>query len=262
MQSPRSELVFGFVYGIGTDANPVVSLLNDYLKQFNYQTHEFRVSEHLRTLNLGITFSPTGAFEEMNALMDAGNEARGRAESNDILAVMAVNDIAATRDSNMPLQRVAHLIRSLKTPEEVRLLRDVYRPGFFLIGIASDEDEQRGYLTDVKGLDAEKAKRVIDRDQDEESAYGQRMRSTFYLADVFVEMTGERYRKQLERFLELVFAHPYKTPTREEHAMFMAYASAARSAQFGRQVGAAITTIEGDVLAVGFNEVPSAAGGS
>ena len=262
MQSPQSELVFGFVYGIGTDANPVVSLLNDYLKQFDYQTHEFRVSEHLRTLNLGITFTPTGAFEEMNALMDAGNEARARAKSNDVLAVMAVNDIAATRDSNMPLQRVAHLIRSLKTPDEVRLLRDVYRPGFFLIGIASDEDEQRAYLTDVKGLDEEKAKRVIDRDQDEKSAYGQRMRSTFYLADVFVEMTGERYRKQLERFLEFVFAHPYKTPTREEHAMFMAYASAARSAQFGRQVGAAITTAEGDVLAVGFNEVPSAAGGS
>ena len=236
-------------------------MLNDYLKQFSYQTHEFRVSEHLRTLNLGVTFTPSGAFEEMNALMDAGNKARARAEANDILAVMAVNDIADTRDNNMPLQRVAHLIRSLKTPEEVRLLRDVYRPGFFLIGIASDEDEQREYLTAVKGLDKDKAKRVIDRDQDENSSYGQRMRSTFYLADVFVEMTGEKYRKQLERFLELIFGHPFKTPTREEHAMFMAYASAARSAQFGRQVGAAITTAEGDVVAVGFNEVPSAAGG-
>jgi len=43
--------------------------------------------------------------------------------------------------------------------------------------------------------------------------------------------------------------------------MFMAYASAARSAQAGRQVGAAITTPEGDVVAVGFNEVPTALGG-
>jgi deoxycytidylate deaminase len=43
--------------------------------------------------------------------------------------------------------------------------------------------------------------------------------------------------------------------------MFLAYASAARSAQLGRQVGAAIATPEGDVLAVGMNEVPSARGG-
>jgi deoxycytidylate deaminase len=43
--------------------------------------------------------------------------------------------------------------------------------------------------------------------------------------------------------------------------MFMAYASAARSAQLGRQVGAAIATQEGDVIAVGMNEVPSQYGG-
>ncbi len=43
--------------------------------------------------------------------------------------------------------------------------------------------------------------------------------------------------------------------------MFMAYASAARSAQLGRQVGAAIATPSGDVVAVGMNEVPSPKGG-
>jgi deoxycytidylate deaminase len=103
--------------------------------------------------------------------------------------------------------------------------------------------------------------KVILRDQDEQVAFGQRTRDTFYLADVFVELTGERYKAQLDRFLELVFAHPFRTPTRDEHAMFMAYASGARSAQLGRQVGAAIATVEGDVLAVGFNEVPAAGGG-
>jgi deoxycytidylate deaminase len=43
--------------------------------------------------------------------------------------------------------------------------------------------------------------------------------------------------------------------------MFMAYSSAARSAQLGRQVGAAIAIPEGDVVAVGMNEVPSPRGG-
>ena len=262
MQSQQAELVFGFVYAVGTNADPVVSLMKDYLKQFSYETHEFRVSDHLRTLNLGITFNQFSTSEKMHALMDAGNEARKRAKANEILAVMAVNDIACKRTDEKPLQGTAHLVRSLKTPDEVRLLRDIYRPGFFLIAIASDDGEQHEYLTRVKGLSEGEAETVIQRDQDEELAYGQRTRDTFYLADVFVEMAGERYRNQLERFLELVFAHPFKTPSREEHAMFMAYASAARSAQLGRQVGAAITTIEGDVVAVGFNEVPSPVGGS
>jgi deoxycytidylate deaminase len=38
-------------------------------------------------------------------------------------------------------------------------------------------------------------------------------------------------------------------PKREEHAMFMAYASAARCAQLGHQVGAVIATPEGEVIA-------------
>lgn len=261
-----AELVFGFVYAVGTNADPVASLLKNYLKQYNYGSREFRVSEHLRTLDLDITFDPTSAFDEMNALMNAGNQARAAARTNDILAAMAVNDIADRRSYDQEgkpeaLKRVAHLVRSLKTSEEVRLLREIYRPGFFLIGIASDEDQQRNYLTREKGLSEDEASLVMERDQDEKLPYGQRTRDTFYLADVFVELTGERYKEQLERFLELVFSHPFKTPTREEHAMFMAYASAARSAQFGRQVGASVTSPEGDVVAVGFNEVPSPAGG-
>jgi deoxycytidylate deaminase len=198
----------------------------------------------------------------MNALMNAGNQARTLADADDVLAVMAVNDIAAERSEGRPLERVAHLIRSLKTPHEVRLLREVYRPGFFLIGVAGDDSEQHKFLTEVKGLTDDEAQKVTQRDQDEGQAHGQRTRDTFYLADVFIELTGERYKKQLERFLELVFGHPFRTPTRAEHAMFMAYASAARSAQLGRQVGASITTAEGEVLAVGFNEVPSPTGGS
>jgi len=262
-----AELVFGFVYAVGTNADPVASLLSDYLQQYGYTCHPFRVSEHLRTLNLGISFDPASSFERMMALMDAGNEARRRAKTNDILAVMAINEIMAQRTydeqkkQTQPRQRFAHLVRSLKTPEEARLLRDVYRPGFFLIGIASDDSEQHEYLTKVKGLTRDEANQAVQRDQDEKRKYGQRTRDTFYLADVFVELTGERCKDQLDRFLELVFGHPFKTPTREEHAMFMAYASAARSAQLGRQVGAAVTTAEGDVVSVGFNEVPGPGGG-
>lgn len=261
-----AELVFGFVYAVGTDADPVITTLKRHLRQYRYNSEEFRISEQLQSLDLGITFDENSAFERMNALMDAGNKACEHALDDRILAVMAVNEIASRRpddEQGRPIarQRTAHLIRSLKRPEEVQLLRNVYRPGFFLIGIADDDDAQIEYLTKEVGLKPEEAKDIIKRDQDEDIVFGQRTRRTFYLADVFVERKNEAYKDQLDRFLQLVFGHGFRTPRKEEHAMFMAYASAARSGQLGRQVGAAIATREGDVVAVGMNEVPSPRGG-
>jgi deoxycytidylate deaminase len=261
-----SELVFAFVYAVGTDADPVASVLENYLKLYKYQTETFRVSNHLRSLDLGISFDSSSPFEKMEALMNAGNAARRQSRSDDILAAMAVTEISAGRTEDeagrtKPRERVAHVIRSLKRPEEVRLLRDVYRPGFFLIAIADDEDSQFNHLIEEKGLAKNEAHSVVERDQEEHTPHGQRTRNTFYLADVFVERREERYKHQLSRFLELVFGHPFHTPSREEHAMFLAYASAARSAQLGRQVGAAIATPDGEVVAVGMNEVPCRRGG-
>jgi len=264
--SEKAELVFGLVYGVGTDADRVVRVLEDYIKQFNYAPRSFRVSEYLRSLDLGLEFDDSSAYDFARALMDAGDEARERAESDDILAVSAINDILGSRkrdEQQEPIASfdVAHIVRSLKRPEEVALLRRVYRPGFYLIGIAADDDEQGDYLVGRKGLTAKDARHLIERDQNDQKTHGQRTRDTFYLSDVFVELRESRYEAQLGRFLELVFGRPFVTPTREEHAMFMAYASAARSAQLARQVGAAIATPEGEVIAVGCNEVPSKHGG-
>lgn len=222
-----AELVFGFVYAVGTDADPVISVLNNYLEQYGYQSKEFRVSKKLQSLNLEIPFEDISKSQRMNALMDAGNKACELAEDNRMLAVMAINDIASHRSEDtqkrpMAMERTANIIRSLKRPEEVQLLRQVYRPGFFLIGIADDDDSQRAYLTKEIGLTDVETDTLLHRDQDEHQLYGQRTRKTFYLADVFVQRKGDAYKKQLERFVDLIFGHPFKTPTREEHAMFMA----------------------------------------
>jgi len=62
--------------------------------------------------------------------------------------------------------------------------------------------------------------------------------------------------------MEILFGSPFRTPTRDEHGQFLAAGAALRSAEFGRQVGAAIATPEGSIIAVGTNEVPKALGGS
>jgi deoxycytidylate deaminase len=261
-----SELVFAFVYPVGTNPDPIITLFENHLSQYGYNSHCFRISDHLPSLKLGVSYGDTTRYGKSDALIKAGNEARRVSEDNGILAVMAITDIASGREldeQQRPIAKThtAHLVRSLKRPEEVALFREVYRSGFYLVGIANDEDSQIEYLTRELGMTPVQAKEVMDRDQNEQTPNGQRTRDTFCLADVFIQATEKQYKVQVDRFLDMVFGHPFKTPSREEHAMFLAYASAARSAQLGRQVGAAIATPEGDVLAVGMNEVPCPSGG-
>jgi deoxycytidylate deaminase len=103
---------------------------------------------------------------------------------------------------------------------------------------------------------------LIALDEEERSnPFGQRTSKTFQLADVFVQLRNGAFDKELSRFISLVFSNPYETPSQHENAMFLAYASSLRSGQLGRQVGAAITSKSGDVIAVGCNDVPKPGGG-
>ena len=108
-----------------------------------------------------------------------------------------------------------------------------------------------------------RARELIQKDEAEENKLGQRVRDTFPLADVFVASHRPvELREQVDRFVEVVFDHPFHTPTRDEFAMFQAFSTMLRSSDLARQVGAVISTAGGDVVAVGTNEVPRAGGGS
>jgi deoxycytidylate deaminase len=113
-----------------------------------------------------------------------------------------------------------------------------------------------------RSISRDEAQQLTKRDlDDEDKDYGQRTRGTFYRADVFVELDGDRYKNELKRFLQLIFGFPYTTPTPDEFGMYLAYSASLRSAQLGRQVCAAILNQSGDRIAVGCNEVPTAGGG-
>jgi deoxycytidylate deaminase len=156
------------------------------------------------------------------------------------------------------LERTAHLLRSLKHPDEVEALRRVYGPGFFLLGLNSEQPDRFEYLTERKGMSPDEARRLIQRDQSEEDPFGQQTRDTFTLADAFLAAGDE---EQLARFIELIFGHPFHTPTIDEHAMFLAHAASLRSAQLARQVGAVVLSEAGEVIGTGVNEVPKFGGG-
>lgn len=65
----------------------------------------------------------------------------------------------------------------------------------------------------------------------------------------------------MERYFDLIFGNPFRTPTFQEYSMFMAHAASIRSADLSRQVGAVI--IHGtDIISSGSNECPKAFGGT
>jgi cytidine deaminase len=80
------------------------------------------------------------------------------------------------------------------------------------------------------------------------------------LADVFLK-AGTSLRQDARRFIQLLFQAPFITPTVDELLMFQARATAQRSADLSRQVGAVIATRSGEILSTGCNEVPRAGGG-
>jgi deoxycytidylate deaminase len=115
-----------------------------------------------------------------------------------------------------------------------------------------------------RGISDEEVTRLIDRDEHEPSESGQHLRDAFHLADVFVEVGQEAdvVQERVARAFRVLFGTEIITPTPEEFGMFQAYAASLRSAQLGRQVGAAMLSRQGDVISVGTNEVPRFGGGS
>jgi cytidine deaminase len=109
-----------------------------------------------------------------------------------------------------------------------------------------------------------KAEALIEKDEQElGKIYGQNVRESFPEGDVFIDCTDIiRARKQISRFIDLLFSNPFVTPTIDEYGLFHAKAAALRSADLSRQVGAVIMTDDGEIISAGCNEVPSAGGGS
>jgi deoxycytidylate deaminase len=188
--------------------------------------------------------------------------------SPDFATTEAASQISATRQkaenrTPLPAPKTAFIVSSLKRPEEVARLRNIYPHGFVLLGVHADESRRLRHLTEDLGISQENAKALIERDANEERVdHGQRLTRTFHLADFFVRIAEnhDKLKCDLRRIVHLMFGQPHMTPSFDEHAMFFAFASALRSADLSRQVGAVIARDE-QILATGANDCPRAGGG-
>jgi deoxycytidylate deaminase len=260
--------VIGLVGAVGTQQKRVVEAIEDRLRGFNYDTRQIRVSQDvIGALYSDIPSQFSSEFDRISTYIDRGNDARKSSGDNSILALGICSEIFRDREHDEQQNvkhrpRVAYVVNSLKHPEEVRRLRRVYTDGFYLIGVYSSKETRRDYLVREKDIDPLKAEELIARDEDGIEGHGQHTRDTFHLADFFIHL-GDRdllWKNDLWRILDLIFAYPYFTPTFDEYAMFMAFASSLRSADLSRQIGAVIAR-DNEIIATGANDCPRPLGG-
>ncbi len=113
------------------------------------------------------------------------------------------------------------------------------------------------------GVEKSRVGTIVDRDQGELTTFGQMTRKIFQKADLFLcnDQRKEEMKQKISRFLHLVFDTNIHTPSRAESAMYEASSAAASAACMSRQVGAAIVSVDGELIAVGWNDVPKFGGG-
>jgi deoxycytidylate deaminase len=271
------ELFIGLVAAVGTDHDQLCSIVEETLRSFGYRTFPVRLTTLLRSVPRFKHLKTTPVDEYIRSHQKAGDEFREAIGQQSALASLGITLIRDLRKQQSgEKDRVAgpsaYLIRSLKTPEEVKLLREVYGNAFILIASSAPYNVRRRYLAAQIAQSRHEfqqdkylsvAEELIQADQEEEgNTFGQNLKNAFHLADIFVDTADvKRLREAINRCLELVFGNTFHTPTRDEYGMFHALAASLRSSELGRQVGAAVSTTDGDIVAVGTNEVPRAGGG-
>lgn len=275
------DLIFGLVGPIGADLEYIEQALKDHLTAYRYQTFNVKLTSLMREIKCDINIDDVDVINEYNSKMDYANDLRRKFDSNEILAAVAIAAVKRLRpaddvdaDDVGASEGSAFIIRQLKTPEEVQLLRSVYGRLFIQISVygapskredrltASIKIRSKGSIEDTRARAA--ARMLIDRDQKENHiSYGQNVNDTFPLGDVFIDSFNRAQSNfSIDRFLNALFGSNEISPTKEEYGMYLAKMASLRSSDLSRQVGAAIFSKNGEVITLGSNEVPRAGGGT
>lgn len=285
------ELFIGLVGAVGINTEQVRVAVEAALEPFGFVTEEVSLIRNLAHIEgFGEHFEgKADTFERYQGKMNAGDAYREAMEDRAALAALAVADLhyrrveasTAVQEGGSQLDqfgadvwpRRAFIFKSLKTPDEVALLRAIYGDSFILVGLVADPDYRQQQLAErirsdrggrhAREFESEALALLVRDELDTSAPWGQRLSKTFHLADVFLPAeSSEALEGGARRFFRLLMGDPFVTPSIDEQSMFLAAAAAMRSADLSRQVGAVLTDDRGVVIALGCNEVPRAGGGA
>lgn len=256
-----TELIFGIVGPIGCNRDLVCNNLTNIAKKFRYKIIRIKISDIIQKV-AQIAPDEQDQYARVTELMNAGNDLREQDQA--ILAKHAAVQIFKER-KKQKTKRLIYLIDSLKHKKEIDELRNIYGKGFYLFAIHSSEESRNNFLEQTCNvLDKDKRAELINRDKGADGdKHDQNTSEAFHLADFFVTENGNspKIYNALLRYMDIIFADPFRTPTFHEYAMFTAHNSAMRSADMSRQVGAVIAKGT-DIISTGANECPKAGGGT
>lgn len=282
-------LVFAVAGRIGSGASFVKDGLVEELRAFGYEpvqidiTKLFLEQEYDKvfqsepvTTELPVLGQPQPfAFHRIDtstqasrikSLQQRGNDFRSQFQP-DILAALAVREIRAQLQREQALERrtrIAYLIDSLKHPDEVDLLRGVFGDAFCMVGVVADDNVRQVRLKEQKHIRDREFEQISEIDADEKIGHGQQALRAILKSDYFFannSSTPDEIVSECRRLLNLVFNSDIVTPRADEFGMHVAHMAADKSACLSRQVGAAIVSENGDLLATGSNDVPEFGGG-
>lgn len=284
--------MIAFIAPTGTEFDVVADVFEAQLHRYDYSCERIRLSAFLAELAGLDDENQLPLDERTTRLQDAGDELRRATGHSDALAYAAIREIREKRIEHhsqeetergvetdqdkyaeTPLRRHAYLLWSLKHPDEADTLRKVYGSRFVLISIYRRRAQRFSkYVADVTRSRHETgnekayygvATKILERDEIEpDNDFGQNVRNTYPEADFFVDATDRHtLTTAVARSIDIVFGALFESPTLDEYVMALAHTASLRSAEPGRQVGAAIVDPRGEPIAVGVNEVPRAGGG-
>ncbi len=269
----RPDLYIALVAAAGTDLAAVTAQIRGQLATFHYQCKEVKASRLIGEF-CGVDQAALSEDKRVIALMDAGDRMRRSATSGDAVVSLLAANIKALRseaDETGLVGATAFIIDSLKNPDEVQTLDQMYGRNFYTISVYESQERRTVNLANriARSLDeptVEKhrilARNIIDIDDHRDSSnLSQDVRSTFPKGDFFID-ASDRIESQISRFFGLVFGDPFITPTFDEYAMYTAKAVSLRSCDLSRQVGAAVFANDRTLISSGFNEVPYPGGGT
>lgn len=259
-----NELIFSLCGPIGSPIHEVAKTLKDFLlTKYQYDCEIILLSDFIaKDLEKNGETIPTDEYDKLMTKIEHGNKMRG-AFGTGILAELAIYKMSKERTANPNKERrICYIIDSLKNITEHKTLKNVYQDAFYTIGVFSDYESRYQKISETI-KEPEKISKLIDRDSGEEIMHGQSVRDIFQLSDYFINANHQTstIKNRVERFLNLVFETEVITPTHHENAMYTAASVAGNSACLSRQVGACITDSTGNILSVGWNDVPKSNGG-
>ena len=267
------ELVFALVGPLGSGVSTTASLIHEKLTgPYKYLCPPIlKPSDVIRDMAglLGeIAPDNINSANYVNKMQDLGNSLRDKFGNNYLIEKTIEKMYLFRKDQGgyeggveLPGRR-AYVIDSIKHMEELELLRFIYGESLCVIGVFAPDQLRDERLKDLGYPEVERA-RVMDRDQEEVMTFGQDTRNVFVEADFFIcnDRREVDVGLTIDRYLELIFDISVRTPTRRESTMYEAEAAAAKSACMSRQVGASIVSASGELIAVGWNDVPKFGGG-